>query len=152
MNNKYFTVCGIVEIDGKILLVRHTYGNAEGRILLPGGYVSEGELPTKAAEREIYEETQVKAKVRSVFSIQFTPEQWCVIFLMDYISGTPISDGWENSEILLLTAEEAVQHNDITNLSRAVLQAYINNQNGCLEKSDYIRRSSTENDYAIFGI
>lgn len=45
MNNKYFTVCGIVEINGKILLVRHTYGTAKGRILVPGGYVEEGELP-----------------------------------------------------------------------------------------------------------
>lgn len=37
MNNKYYTVCGIVEIEGKVLLVRHTYGNAKDRILLPGG-------------------------------------------------------------------------------------------------------------------
>lgn len=29
MNNKYYTVCGIVEIEGKVLLVRHTYGNAK---------------------------------------------------------------------------------------------------------------------------
>ena len=39
MNNNYFTVCGIVEINGKKLLVRYTYGTAEGRILVPGGYV-----------------------------------------------------------------------------------------------------------------
>ena len=54
MNNKYFTVCGIVEINGKILLVRHTYGTAEGRILVPGGYVEDGELPSKAIEREVF--------------------------------------------------------------------------------------------------
>ena len=51
-NNRYFTVCGIVEIDNKILLVRHTYGTAKDRILLPGGYVKEGEIPTVSAERE----------------------------------------------------------------------------------------------------
>ena len=39
MNNKYYTVCGIIEIEGKVLLVRHTYGNAKDRILLPGGFV-----------------------------------------------------------------------------------------------------------------
>ena len=59
MNNRYFTVCGIVEINGKILLVRHTYGTAEGRILVPGGYVEEGELPSKAIVREVFEETGV---------------------------------------------------------------------------------------------
>ena len=151
MNNKYYTVCGIVEIDGKILMVRHTYGSAEDRILLPGGYVQEGELSTKAAEREILEETGVIARAESVFSVQFMPEQWCVIFLMDYVEGTPESDGYENSEVLLIPAEEAVQWDDITNLSRAVLKAYLNDTHG-LEKSGYMRNGSTDKDYVIFGI
>lgn len=120
MNNKFFTVCGIVEIDGKVLLVRHTYGSAKDRILLPGGFVQEGELPTVAAEREILEETGVTAKTKSVLAIQFKSEQWCVVFIMDYVSGIPKSDGYENSEILLLSAEEAVYRDDITNLSREI--------------------------------
>ena len=151
MNNKYYTVCGIVEINGKILLVRHTYGSAKDRILLPGGYVQEGELPTKAAEREIFEETGVTAKAEAIFSVQFKPEQWCVIFLMEYIEGEPKSDGYENSEVLLIPAAEAVQRDDITNLSRAVLKAYLGNTDG-LKKSGYMRNGSTSEDYAIFGI
>lgn len=97
MNNRYFTVCGIVEINGKILLVRHTYGTAEGRILVPGGYVEEGELPSKSIEREVMEETGVTAKTKAVFSVQFKPEQWCVVFTMEYVSGEPKSDGYENN-------------------------------------------------------
>lgn len=151
MNNKYYTVCGIVEIDGKILMVRHTYGSAKNRILLPGGYVHEDELPTKAVEREILEETGVTAKTESVFSVQFKPEQWCVIFLMEYVEGEPVSDGYENSEVLLLTAEEAVRRDDITNLSRAVLKAYLHDRHG-LEKSGYMKNGSTSEDYVIFGI
>lgn len=151
MNNKYYTVCGIVKINGKILMVRHTYGSAKDRILLPGGYVHEGELPTKAAEREILEETGVTAKARSVFSVQFKPEQWCVIFLMEYVEGTPESDGYENSEVLLISAEDAVKRDDITNLSRAILKAYLNDSGG-LEKSEYMRIGSTVEDYVIFGI
>ena len=151
MNNKYYTVCGIVEINGKILLVRHTYGSAKDRILLPGGYVQEGELPTRAAEREILEETGVTARAEAIFSVQFKPEQWCVIFLMEYIEGVPRSDGYENSEVLLVPAEEAVQRDDITNLSRAVLKAYLGNANR-LKKSGYMRNGSTSEDYVIFGI
>lgn len=151
MNNKYYTVCGIVEINGKIMLVRHTYGTAKGRILLPGGYVKESELPTLAAEREIFEETSVKSRARSVMSIQFKPEQWCVCFVMEYISGEPRSDGAENDEVVLLTPQEAVNREDITNLSREILTAYINGY-AELNKSGYIAKSSTADDYAIFGV
>ncbi len=58
MSNRYYAVCGILEIDGKILFVRHTYGQAKNRILIPGGYVKEDELPTQAVKREFFEENQ----------------------------------------------------------------------------------------------
>ena len=152
MNNKYFTVCGIVEINGKILLVRHTYGTAEGRILVPGGYVEEGELPSKAIEREVFEETGVSAKTKAVFSVQFKPEQWCVVFTLEYVSGEPKSDGYENSEVLLITAEEAVKRDDITNMSREILRAYIADKANVLGKSSYVPRSTTADKYEIYGV
>jgi len=150
MNNKFYTVCGIVETEGKILLVRHTYGNAEGRLLLPGGYVKEGELPSKAAEREIFEETSIKTTAKSVFAVQFKPYQWCVVFLMEYLSGKPQSDNYENSEVTLLTAEKAIELPDITNMSREILKAYIKNNKAALGKSSYIPKTSTDGSYELF--
>lgn len=151
MNNKFFTVCGITEINGKILLVRHTYGTAKDRILLPGGYADENELPTAAVEREILEETGVKTAAVSLMAMQFKSDQWCAVFIMDHISGTPRSDGYENSEVLLLTAEEAVKRDDITNMSRQILTAYIN-ENCKLRKSEYIPASASKENYVIFGV
>ena len=152
MNNKFYTVCGITEIDGRILLVRHTYGAAKDRILLPGGFVKENELPTAAAEREIMEETGVRTRARSLMSVQFKPEQWCEVFIMDYVSGTPKSDGYENSEVLLLSAEDAVGRGDITNLSRELLAAYRDKNYSALKKSGYVPKSSSADNYVIFGI
>ncbi len=149
MNNKNFTVCGIVEIDGKVLLVRHTYGSAKDRILVPGGFVQEGELPTTAAERELFEETGITAKVSSLMSMQFKPEQWCAVFIMEHISGEPRSDGYENSEVLLLDPKEAIERPDITNMSRELLKAYCG-EHRTLEKSSYVPASSAADDYALF--
>lgn len=145
-------MCGIVEIEGKVLLVRHTYGSAEGRILLPGGYVTEGELATLAAEREILEETGVRCKVRSLISMQFKPEQWCAVFVMDHLGGEPRSDGHENSEVLLLSVKEAIKRDDITNMSREILTEYLNADHSELKKSAYLPKNSTAEDYVIFGV
>ena len=152
MNNKYFTVCGIVEIKEKVLLVRHTYGTAKGRILVPGGYVEEGELPSKAIEREVFEETGVTAKAKAVFSVQFKPEQWCVVFTMQYVSGEPKSDGYENNEVLLISTEDAVKRDDITNMSREILRAYIADKTNVLDKSSYVPKSATADKYEIYGV
>ena len=150
-NNRHFTVCGILEIDSKVLLVRHTYGTAKDRILLPGGYVKENELPTISAEREILEETGVTCKVNDLYCMQFKSEQWCAVFTMEYVLGTPKSDGYENNEVLLLAVDEALERTDLTNMSREILKAYKENKTG-LNKSDYIAKSCDESNYAIFGI
>ena len=152
MSNKYYAVCGIVDIDGKILFVRHTYGPAKERILIPGGYLKEGELPSEAVKREVYEETGVETSAESVFAVQFRSEQWIIVFRMKYLSGEPHSDGYENSEVLLLTPEEAVKRNDITNMSRAILNAYIEDKENTLKKGEYRSISLNEGEYEIFGV
>lgn len=151
MGNGYFTVCGIVEIEGKVLLVRHTYGSAKGRILVPGGYVEENELPNLAIEREILEETGVTVKTKALSSIQFKSNQWCPVFVCEYVSGTPKSDNYENSEILLLDIDEAVSRDDITNMSREILKTYRDNKEKVLAKNDYLANNTTDQNYALFG-
>ncbi len=152
MNNKYYTVCGIVEIDKKVLFVRHTYGTAKGRILVPGGYVEENELPSRAVEREIFEETGVTVKAKSVFAVQFKPNQWCVVFKTEYITGMPKSDGYENSEVRLLHPQDALKRDDITNMSREIMKAYIGSENSELTKSSYVSPFSKPNAYEIYGV
>ncbi|MBR5524204.1 MAG: NUDIX hydrolase [Clostridia bacterium] len=151
MGNGYYTVCGIVEIEGKVLLVRHTYGNAKDRILVPGGYVEDNELPNLAVEREILEETGVVARAKSLSAIQFKSNQWCPVFVCEYVSGTPKSDNYENSEVLLLDIDKAINRSDITNMSREILKIYKGNRNNVLLKSDYLAKNTTDQNYALFG-
>ena len=151
MGNGFFTVCGIVEIEGKILLVRHTYGSAKDRILVPGGYVEDNELPNVAIERETLEETGVVVKAKSLSSIQFKSNQWCPVFICEYVSGTPKSDNYENSEILLLDIDEAIGRSDITNMSREILKIYKANKERVLTKNEYLAKNTTNQNYALFG-
>jgi 8-oxo-dGTP pyrophosphatase MutT (NUDIX family) len=45
----------ITDEEGKVLLVRHTYGRKNWE--LPGGMVERGESPMEGAVREVQEET-----------------------------------------------------------------------------------------------
>ena len=146
-----FTVCGVVEIEGKVLFVRHTYGFAKDKILCPGGYVKENELPTQAIEREILEETGVVVRARSILSVQFMVDQWCVVFDCEYISGTPRSDGHENSEVTLLPPQDAVVRDDITNMSRELMKIYLKEPRTTLPKNPFVQRTFTDTNYALFG-
>lgn len=151
MNNRFFTVCGAVFIEEKIMLVRHTYGAAKDRILLPGGYVREGEMPENACVREIFEETGVTVRVKSLLSMQFKPQQWCAYFLTEYISGTPRSDNHENSEIVLLSPEDALLRSDITNTSRTVIKMLTLKDHKTFSKNDFHPSDTTSEEYSLYG-
>jgi len=71
---------------------------------------------------------------------------------MEYIRGDPTSDGYENNEVLLVSAKEAIERDDITNMSREILKAYIADKENVLNKSDYVPKSSTADKYEIYGV
>ena len=48
-------------------------------------------------------------------------------------------------------SEEAIEREDITNMSRELLKTYLKNKDGGLQKNDYIPKSATEQDYVLFG-
>lgn len=150
--SRSFAVSCIVPINGRILFVRHTYGVAKGRILIPGGYLKEGELPSQAAVRELFEETGVNARPRGIFSARCKDGQWILVLTMEYLSGEPRSDGYENSEVLLLTPEQAAAHSDITNMSRSIMQAYLDDPARVIPLSEEIPPTYDPERYEFFGI
>ncbi|MDC0422363.1 NUDIX domain-containing protein [Hellea sp.] len=65
MSKKFINCTGIVCFkDDEILLVRRGNPPRKGEWSIPGGKIEFGESETKAALRELYEETGIKASIK----------------------------------------------------------------------------------------
>lgn len=146
------TVSGVVIIDGKVLLVRHTYGVAKDKLLLPGGHVKDGEMAEHAVAREIREETGVEARPENIVGMRLKVDEWLILYRMEYVSGMPVSDGYENSEVVLLSPEEAVAREDITPLSREMCRAVMTDTLAELPLNQELKWDGLKQDeYMVYG-
>ncbi len=149
-NNWSWGVGGVVLRDDAILLVRHTYGGAKGKLLIPGGYVQNGELPEAAIAREIFEETGVTANVKQFIGIRFQPKNWYAMFLLSYISGEPVSDGKENDFVGFIPLAEAAEREDVTGLTRLIAQSVIDGVSE-IPLNEYYT-GTNRNEYMLYGL
>ena len=122
IDNYNFSVGCIVRKEDEVLLVRHTYGRAKGKLLIPGGFCHKNELPEEAAVREVFEETKVTAKLRRMAGIRCDRNTWYMLLEMDYIDGIPTSDMLENSEALFCEMSEALTRDDCTEMTKVALR------------------------------
>ena len=51
--NWNYSAAGVCIKDGKVLLARHTYGAGKGLLIIPGGYLENGESGSVARETGI---------------------------------------------------------------------------------------------------
>lgn len=127
--DNYFASVGvIVKRENKVLLVRHTYGSANGKLLNPGGYLKEGEMPYDAAIREVLEETGIIINPIGVLGIRCEAKCWYMIILADYVSGEPRSDENENSEAIFMDINEALSNPTVTNTAKRLINLSLENQ------------------------
>lgn len=120
------SAAGVVIKDGKVLLARHTYGTGKGRLIIPGGYLQNGESPEAALQREFLEETGVEVRAVGLLGVRFNMHDWYVVFLAEYVSGEARSDHDENSEVVWLETEKALADEDVPDLSKKLIQAAVN--------------------------
>lgn len=130
------SVTGVVIKDEKVLLARHTYGPGTGKLIIPGGYVNFGETPQDALIREFMEETHITVKPLNIIGIRFNMKDWYIAFSAEYVSGEAYSDNDENSEVLWVDIQEALQRDDVPDLTKKLIQSAISNEKG-LEYSEY---------------
>lgn len=117
------SVTGVVIRENKVLLARHTYGGGKGKLIVPGGYVEQGETPQDALVREYLEETGVTVKPSGIIGIRFNMHDWYIAFRAEYVSGEPVSDHDENSEVLWMDVEEALARQDVPDLTKKLIQS-----------------------------
>jgi len=121
-DNCFASVGAIVMQNDEVLLVRHTYGDAAGKLLNPSGYIKYGEMPYDALRREILEETGVNINPNGLLSVRCSTKDWWLVFLAEYISGTPCSDKNENYEVLFMPCDEALIHPDVTKSTKILIK------------------------------
>ena len=69
------TVDGILFKNQTILLVQRKYAPFQGAWALPGGFVEYGEKTEEAVVREVFEETNMKTKIHSLFGVYSDPHR-----------------------------------------------------------------------------
>ena len=119
----------VTNAQGQVLMIKSPrYGDWE----FPGGQVEENETLTHALEREIFEETGIIIKAKSlvgVYSNTRTPSIVMLDFICEYVSGEPrISD--ESSQVEWVDRDEV--------LSRIKRDAIYNRMKDMLEFSGEI--------------
>lgn len=144
------SVTGVVIREGKVLLARHTYGPGKGRLIVPGGYVEQGETPQDAVRREIWEETGVRAEPEDVIAIRFNRKDWYVAFSASYVEGRAHSDGDENSEVVWMDTEEALEREDVPDLTKKLISCALSGQKGLTQIP--FQSSERRAPYSLYGI
>jgi ADP-ribose pyrophosphatase YjhB (NUDIX family) len=123
LKDNYFAGVGAIVLKGKdVLLVRHTYGLAKNKLLNPGGFMKKREMPFEAVKREVFEETGVVVNPVGMLSVRCSKKDWYMVFLAEYVSGEPKSDGKENSEALFMDYSELLQRQDATDTVKILVR------------------------------
>ncbi len=144
------SVTGVVIKDGKVLLARHTYGTGNGKLIIPGGYVNFGETAQDALVREFMEETGITIKPLNIIGVRFNMHDWYVAFRAEYVSGEAHSDNNENSEVLWIDVDKALEMPDVPELTKKLIQSAVSKEQG-LVYTDYVG-SIKHGQYSLYCI
>ena len=99
--------CCVVEMDGRIVLLKRDIDPRKGKWVLPGGYVDRGEEVSAAALRETEEECGLRARIKGLLGVYSYPGRMAVVvvYLAEYVSGDLVAAD-ESQEAKLYLKEE----------------------------------------------
>lgn len=112
--------------DGKLLVVRRTYGALKGQWTIPSGYVEPKESVVATLEREVQEETGIVGRAGDLLGVRHRVADGIndtfLIFRMDYVSGDPRPDGVEVSAAAFVPEAELSAASDSAPFTKAMIE------------------------------
>jgi ADP-ribose pyrophosphatase YjhB (NUDIX family) len=119
-------VGGFMVRDGRVLVVRRTYGALKGLWTIPSGYVEPSESAVATLQREVREETDVEGRAGRLLGVRHRVAKdvndTFLIFEMTYVSGEPRPDGVEVSAAAFVSAEELASSEDSAPFTKAIVE------------------------------
>lgn len=124
-------VGAVIGRGGSVLLVRLNYGKSRGKLTLPGGFVEKGEAPEEAVRREVLEETSIECSPERVVAVRSGVREargedettLYIAFEATAEEGEPHPDGREVTDAMFVPMTEALQSDEVTDLSKEILRA-----------------------------
>ncbi len=142
MNIKVVTG-GILEKDGKFLLVQEKQKICEGKWNVPAGGLDENESLMEGAKREIYEETGCKVEITGILEIVNEILEGvnviCFFFDTKIIDENIKADGEEISNVKWFTYEEILNMKDNLRADGYFLSTIENKMNNKIQPTEIIK-------------
>ena len=81
--------CSIIDIKGKVVLLKRDIEPQKGKWVIPGGYVDRGEEVKAAAVRETEEECGLKIRIEGLLGVYSYPGEIpvVIVYVARYLSG-----------------------------------------------------------------
>lgn len=136
-------VGGVIEKDGKYLLVQENHGTVKGKWNYPSGGLETGELLMEGAKREIREECGLEVELTGVCQIgthRFPREAFAmVVFTTRVTGGEVVIDQIEISDAKWFSYEELLEMKDSLRNSDRILNAIDHVRNGVIAPMELIK-------------
>lgn len=154
--NNFIGVGGLIFHQNKYLLVKQAYGEYKGLWIMPGGHVKQGEAIHRAVEREVYEESNIRASAEGIVAVRSrirAPQatDCYLVFLMNYLKGNPKPDGKEVEAAQFLDYDEIDHCENVVNLTKIIIQQHRAHKLKILSRThSYEFYNSNHQDYQLF--
>ena len=148
-------VAGAVVHQERVLLVRHTYSEKQGRWALPGGFTRCDERLDESVVREVFEETGLQTEVVDIIGLVTRHSEGTgavfVVFRLHPLSGNPVPDGLELERLGWFTAEQVAAMTPVElwpDIRNPTMAAFLGGK-GLVEDQSYPGRSSTARGFLL---